>query len=112
MAVEPTAAATPVAPTAQRLRIHTRERRYLLDDVAPVLRALRAQGAPIEYVPGRTETEVSTVYLDTTAGTWTLGLSPTKLRLRSYQDPQLWWVELKRRIEGIVDKWRLPAPPA
>jgi hypothetical protein len=91
-----------------RLHIHAREQRHLLPDVGPLGRLLLEHGAPIEYRPGRTETEVTTIYLDTAEGTWSRGLSPTKFRLRSYQDPQRRWLEVKRRLGTVVDKWRRP----
>lgn len=88
-----------------RLRIRTRERRYILEADAAIERALRAQASPIEYLPGHSETAITTVYLDTTAGTWSRGLTQTKIRARSYQDPEHWWLELKRRQNERVDKW-------
>lgn len=48
------------------------------------------------------------MYVDTTDGTWSAGLSQTKVRVRSYQDPEQWWFELKRREGTRVDKWRRP----
>ena len=95
-----------------KLRIRTREERFILDDVAPVDALLRTHGQPIEYVVGRPETLITTIYVDTPEGTWSQGLTQTKLRVRSYQDPEQWWFELKRR-EGIrVDKWRRPVSVA
>jgi hypothetical protein len=91
-----------------KLRIRTRERRYIVEDVARLEAVLRAQGSPIEYVAGRPETEITTVYADTAEGTWSQGLSPMKIRARSYQDPEHWWLELKRRQNERVDKWRRP----
>ena len=91
-----------------KLRIKTRERRYIVDDVAPLEQLLREHGPPLEYVPGRPETEITTIYFDTREGTWSQGLSQTKLRIRSYQDPRQWWFELKRREGTRVDKWRRP----
>jgi hypothetical protein len=91
-----------------RLRIRTREHRYILDDVAAIERLLREQGRPVEYVVGRPETVITTIYFDTPSGTWSQGHSPTKLRARSYQDPDQWWFELKRREGARVDKWRRP----
>jgi hypothetical protein len=96
-----------------RLRIRTRERRYIVGADDPTLeRLLRAQGPPIEYVPGRPETEITTIYFDTPEGTWSRGLTPTKIRARSYQDPDHWWLELKRRQNERVDKWRRPMEAA
>lgn len=94
--------------TTVRLRIRTRERRYIVQDDAALEAILRAQGAPVEYVAGRPETEITTVYFDTAEGTWSRGLTPTKIRARSYQDPSFWWLELKRRQDERVDKWRRP----
>jgi VTC domain len=101
-----------VLDTTIRLRIRTRERRYIVDDDAALERSLRAQGSPIEYVPGRSESEITAVYFDTAEGTWSRGLSPTKIRARSYGDPAYWWLELKRRQNERVDKWRRPLPAA
>jgi hypothetical protein len=101
-----------VLDTTVRLRIRTRERRYIVDDEEALERALRAQGSPIEYMPGRSESEITTIYLDTAEGTWSRGLSPTKIRTRSYGDPAYWWLELKRRQNERVDKWRHPLPAA
>jgi hypothetical protein len=70
--------------------------------------ALHAHGSPVQYTPGQTDTLITTIYLDTEAGTWTHGHSPTKLRLRSYQESERWWFELKRRDEDVVDKKRRP----
>ena len=95
-----------------RLRIRTRERRYIVEDAAALEAVLRAQGPPVEYVAGRPETEITTIYADTAEGTWTQGLSQTKIRARSYQDPEHWWLELKRRQNERVDKWRRPLPAA
>jgi hypothetical protein len=92
-----------------RLRIHTRERRYLVEDAAPVEALLRARGTPIEYIPGRPESRVFTVYLDTAAGTWSRGRSTTKFRCKNYDEAATWWFELKRRTGVVVDKWRRPA---
>src|SRR6266496_4197662 len=93
-----------------RLHISTRERRYILQDEAPVEQVLRSRGAPVEYQPGRSETEITTVYLDTAEGTWSRGLSQTKIRARGYQDSACWWLELKWRQDERVDKWRQPLP--
>ncbi len=95
-------------PVAPNLRIHTRERRYLVEKIEPMRRLLLAHGAPVEYTPGRTETLLTTVYLDTHEGTWSQGISPVKFRCRRYQDSESWWFELKRRVSGVVDKWRRP----
>ena len=95
-----------------RLRIRTRERRYILDDVAVVERLLMTHGRPVEYVVGRPETLITTIYVDTPEGTWSQGLTQTKLRLRSYQNPEQWWFELKRREGSRVDKWRRPMSTA
>jgi hypothetical protein len=91
-----------------KLRIRTREQRYIVEDVTPLEQLLRGHGPPLEYVPGRPETEITTVYFDTPKGTWSQGRSQTKLRTRSYQEPQQWWFELKRREGTCVDKWRRP----
>ncbi len=95
---------------AIRLRIRTQEQRYILDDVVQVEQLLLLRGRPLEYVAGRPETRITTVYFDTPDGTWSRGLSTTKLRARSYQDPEQWWFELKRREGTQVDKWRKPMP--
>jgi hypothetical protein len=99
-----------VAKTQQiRLRIRTQERRYVITDGAQELAHLLAtHGRPIEYVVGRPETLITTIYFDTSNGTWSQGLSQTKLRARSYQNPDEWWFELKRREGSRVDKWRRP----
>src|SRR5262249_13940745 len=89
-----------------RLRIRVCEQRHIVEDVAPLEQLLRAHGAPLEYVPGRPQTEITTVYFDTPEGTWSRGLSQTKFRARSYQDTELWWFEVKRREGSQVDKWR------
>lgn len=102
------AGATALARLKPRLRIRTREQRYIVQDVGALEQILQGRGSAIEYVPGRPQTEITTVYLDTTAGTWSEGRSPTKLRVRSYQDPEQWWFELKRREDERVDKWRRP----
>jgi hypothetical protein len=91
-----------------RLHISTRERRYILQDEAPLRQLLQSRGAPIKYQSGRAETEITTVYLDTAEGTWSRGLSRTKIRVRTYQDPTSWWLELKWRQDERVDKWRRP----
>ena len=91
-----------------RLRIRTREQRYILEDVAAVESLLLEHGRPVQYVVGRPETLITTIYFDTPAGTWSQGHSQTKLRARSYQDPDQWWFELKRREGTRVDKWRRP----
>lgn len=93
-----------------RLRIHTRERRYLLADAAPVEALLRTRGTPIEYVPGRPESAIHTLYLDTPEGTWSAGRTRTKFRAKRYGDSDTWWFELKRRRGNVVDKWRRPVP--
>src|SRR2546423_15705582 len=62
-----------------RLHISTNERRYILHDDATIERELRSSGAPVEYQPGRSETEITTVYLDTAEGTWSRGRSRTKI---------------------------------
>ncbi len=95
-------------PVAPNLLIHTRERRYWVEKIEPMRRLLLAHGAPLEYTPGRPETLLTTVYVDTPEGTWSQGISPVKFRCRSYQDPELWWFELKRRVAVVVDKWRRP----
>lgn len=99
--------ARPQAKAAD-LRIHRQEQRYIADNVLPLESLLLSRGKPIEYVPGRPETETTTLYLDTPAGTWSKGHSPLKFRCRSYQDPELWYFELKQRVNGVVDKWRQP----
>jgi hypothetical protein len=93
---------------AIKLRIKTREERHIVQDIVPLELLLREHGTPVEYVPGRPETEITTVYFDTSEGTWSQGRSQTKLRARSYQDPQQWWFELKRREGTRVNKWRRP----
>ncbi len=95
-----------------RTLIHTKERRYIFEDAAPLERFLRARGNPIEYVPGRQETEITTVYLDTQPGTWSAGKTRTKFRCKSYQDPSLYWFEVKQRRGLKVDKWRQSIAPA
>lgn len=97
--------------SAIRLRIKTRERRYILTDVTALEALLRVRGIPIEYAPGQPESEITTVYFDTPGGTWSTGQSRTKLRARSYQEPSAWWFELKHREDGRVDKWRCPMSP-
>jgi hypothetical protein len=94
-----------------KLRIRTREQRYILDDAGTLERTLRAHGAPYEFVLGRPVTEITTIYFDTPEGTWSVGRSQTKLRARSYQDPDRWWFEVKRREGTTVDKWRRPLTP-
>lgn len=89
-------------------RIHRQEQRYLVQDIAPLLNLLRVYSQPHEFVPGCPETEITSLYLDTPDGTWSKGNSSLKFRCRSYQDPALWWFEMKRRTEGTVDKWRRP----
>ncbi len=95
-------------PAAPNLRIHTRERRYWVENIESMRRLLLAHGAPFEFTPGRSETLLATVYVDTPEGTWSQGISPVKFRIRSYEDPDLWWFELKRRVAAVVDKWRRP----
>src|SRR3954452_20652774 len=91
-----------------KLRIKTRKRRFILEDVSAIERLLLDQGTPIEYVIGRPETLITTIYFDTLEGTWSQGRSQTKIRARSYQDPDQWWFELKQREGTQVDKWRRP----
>lgn len=98
--------------TTVKLRIRTRERRYIVDDQLSLEAVLRAKGAPIEYQVGQTETEITTIYFDTAEGTWSQGRSQTKIRARSYADLAHWWLELKRRQNERVDKWRKPLPAA
>jgi hypothetical protein len=101
----------PPAPVIRTL-IHTKERRYLFEEVGALERFLNARGSPIEYVPGRPETQITTVYLDSPEGTWSAGRTRTKFRCKSYQDPNQFWFEVKRRNGVKVDKWRQPiAPP-
>lgn len=95
---------------AANFRIHTRERRFLLGEVAAVEALLRGRGAPIEYVAGQPESRITTVYLDTPEGTWSEGRTRTKFRCKQYADPDTWWFELKRRSGNVVDKWRRPIP--
>jgi hypothetical protein len=95
---------------ASTFRIHTRERRYLLADAAPVEALLRPKGAPLEYVSGQPESRILTVYLDTPEGTWSEGRTRTKFRCKQYADPEIWWFELKRRAGNVVDKWRRSLP--
>ncbi len=92
--------------TGPRLQIHTRERRFLVENPAAVEALLRARGEPIEYVAGQPESRIVTVYLDTAAGTWSQGRGTTKFRVKNYGDPALSWFELKRRVGTVVDKWR------
>lgn len=94
-----------------RLLIHTRERRYLFPDAAAVDALLRTRLGPVEYVAGRPESRVATVYLDTPEGTWSAGRARTKFRCKSYDGGASWWFELKRRVGNVVDKWRRPVPP-
>ncbi len=98
--------------TLREAHIHRGEQRYLVNDALPLLRRLAAHGAPQEFVPGRPETEVTTIYMDTPEGTWSVGNSSVKFRCRSYQNPQLWWFEMKRRANTTVDKWRQPLATA
>ncbi len=93
-----------------RLRIHTSERRFLVADPTAVESLLRARGAPIEYEPGRPESQITTVYFDTAAGTWSRGRSATKFRCKNYGGTESWF-ELKRRVGIVVDKWRRPVTP-
>lgn len=97
----------PSAPVIRTV-IHTKERRFLFDDVGPLERLVNQCGSPIEYVPGRPETRITTIYLDTREGTWSAGRSRTKFRCKNYQDANFLWFEIKRK-EGVkVDKWRHP----
>jgi hypothetical protein len=97
--------------TGQRLQIHTRERRFLVEDPTVVEGLLRARGEPIEYVPGQADSSIRTVYLDTAEGTWSCGRGSTKFRSKNYDDGATWWFELKRRVGLVVDKWRRPVSP-
>jgi hypothetical protein len=94
-----------------RTRIHTKERRFLFDDVTELERFLRERADPIEYVAGRPETQITTVYLDTPEGSWSVGKTKTKFRCKSYQDPNCWWFEVKQRRGVRVDKWRKQVDP-
>lgn len=91
-----------------RLEIHTRERRFLIEDPAPVETLLRGRGTPIEYLPGEQESRVTTLYFDTAQGTWSQGRGTTKFRCKIYGDSPTLWFELKRRVGTMVDKWRRP----
>lgn len=93
----------------ERLRIHTRERRYLLPDAGAVLKILESRGRPIEYRPGQLESAITTLYLDTPGGSWSVGRGRTKFRAKQYGGAPAWWFELKRRSGNVVDKWRRPA---
>ncbi len=104
----PTPPTPPTAVTDARIRhrIATKERRYLFTDVRPLLAFLHAHGRPLEYVAGRTASDITTVYLDTIEGTWSAGFSPDKLRCKNYGDPEQYWFELKRRQGLKVNKKR------
>lgn len=102
---------TAQAAPAIRTQIHTRERRYLFADVTELDRFLRARGRPIEYVAGRPETQITTVYLDVPQGSWSVGRTKVKFRCKSYQDPRCWWFEVKERHGVRVDKWRREIAP-
>src|SRR6476620_3859362 len=60
---KPGPAASP-ALLQPRLAIQTVEHRYLLRDPEAFERRLRQHGAPVEYVPGQSESQITTVYLD------------------------------------------------
>lgn len=47
-----------------------------------------------------------TIYLDTPDGTWSRGLSQTKIRLRNYNSEMTWWIEVKYNVHGKVAKHR------
>ncbi len=49
---------------------------------------------------------VKTIYLDTPKGTWSIGKSQTKLRLRNYNGERIWWIEVKSNTNGSVEKHR------
>ncbi|MHC5019953.1 MAG: VTC domain-containing protein [Planctomycetota bacterium] len=114
--MQPTATLDMPAPSAVthaaiRHRISTKERRYHFEDVRPLLAFCHAHGTPLEYVPGRQASDITTVYLDTIEGTWSAGFSPDKLRCKNYGDPNHYWFELKRR-EGLkVNKKRQSITP-
>ncbi len=95
-----------------RLQIHTRERRFLIQDPSAVEALLRSRGTPIEYVSGQPESRVTTLYFDTAQGTWSRGRGATKFRCKIYGDAPTWWFELKRRAGIVVDKWRRPVTAA
>ena len=101
----------PVTRPVIRKRISTKERRYHYGDVNTLLNFLRERTMPLEYVPGRTETHITTVYLDTYEGTWSVGRARNKLRCKNYQDPDLLWFEVKRRQGIKVEKRRQSIKP-
>lgn len=109
----PEHSATPQAVTATEIRhrIATKERRFHFEDVRPLLAFLHAHGTPLQYVPGVDASNITTVYLDTIAGTWSAGLSPDKLRCKEYGDPERLWFELKRRQGLKVNKKRQAITP-
>jgi hypothetical protein len=108
---EPMIETAPASTPVIRTLIHTKERRYAFEDVRDLERFLRKRGNPVEYVPGRPETEITTVYLDTREGTWSVGRTRTKFRCKSYQDPSLYWFEIKQRRGLKVDKRRQSVVP-
>ena len=103
--------AAPVTEPVIRRRISTKERRYHFADVRPLYEFLLAHGAPLEYVPGRTASNITTVYLDTIEGTWSAGRSRFKFRCKNYEDPELHWFEIKRRQGLRVEKRRQSIAP-
>ncbi len=96
-------------PPVVRLRIHTRERRYRFEQAEALEARLTPHVAAVAYDPGRIESDILTVYLDTTPGTWSVGRARTKIRCKSYDGGANWWFELKRRTGNVVDKWRRAA---
>lgn len=104
------AGAGPGAPVIRR-HVRHQERRFHLADARALLALLRERGAPIEYVAGREATDITTVYLDTSFGTWSAGRSRSKLRVKNYDDPAQSWFEVKHRRGVQVDKRRQPVAP-
>ena len=98
-------------PAIRRLVRH-QERRFHLADARTLLGLLRGRGAPLEYVPGRPASDVTTVYLDTPFGTWSAGRTRHKLRVKNYDDPTQSWFEVKHRRGVQVDKRRQPVAPS
>ena len=71
----------------------------------------RERGAPLQYVPGRQASDITTVYVDTAFGTWSAGRTRHKLRVKNYDDPTQSWFEVKHRRGVQVDKRRQPVAP-
>lgn len=77
-----------------------REYRYLVGSG-------QAQRTALEALrPQQKDYQVSTLYLDKPGGTWSIGVSQTKFRLRHYNDEHIWYFETKHNVAGAVDKHR------